>query len=491
MVRVRFAPSPTGPLHIGGVRTALYNFLLAKKTGGKLLLRIEDTDQTRFVEGAENYIIESLRWLGITFDEGQGVGGPHGPYRQSERLGIYGQYAQKLIDEGKAYYAFDTPEELDAMRERMQNAGVDPAYNGITRLQMKNALTLPPAETQKLLDNNTPHVIRVKVPQKEDIRFKDLVRDWVVVHSSALDDKVLVKADGMPTYHLANIVDDHLMEITHVIRGEEWLPSAPLHVLLYRLFGWDAPQFAHLPLLLKPEGNGKLSKRDGDLGDFPVFPLQWQDPATGNLARGFREDGYLPEALTNFLAFLGWNPGTEQELFSMDELTAAFSLERIHKAGARFDVAKAKWYNQQYLKHKSDEELSHFINHIDAIKIAHLMKDRVTFPSEMLTEAPFLTKAPTEYEQAVVESKWNDDAKRVIAAFAEDLKIYQGEFIADAIKAAFGTTAERLGIKQGKVLQALRLVITGLGHGPDLMLTMEILGKTETINRLERALTQL
>ncbi len=491
MVRVRFAPSPTGPLHIGGVRTALYNYLLARKLGGTLILRIEDTDQTRFVAGAEAYIIESLRWLGIEFDEGQGVGGPHAPYRQSERLQIYGQYAQKLIDEGKAYYAFDTADELDAMRERMQNAGVDPAYNGITRLQMKNSLTLPASQVQEMLQNKAAHVIRVKVPLKEEIRFKDAVRDWVTVHSSALDDKVLMKSDGMPTYHLANIVDDHLMEITHVIRGEEWLPSAPLHVLLYRLFGWDAPQFAHLPLLLKPEGNGKLSKRDGDLGDFPVFPLQWQDPTTGKIARGFREDGYLPEALTNFLAFLGWNPGTEQELFSVQELIEAFSLDRIHRAGARFDVAKAKWYNQQYLKHKSDADLAQFVAHPDALKIVRLMKDRVTFPAEMLTDAPFLTTAPTDYEKAVAETKWNDDAKKVIAGFVANLNAHHGEFSAEAAKEILGASAEQAGIKQGRILQALRLAVTGLGHGPDLMLTMEILGKTETIQRLERALTHL
>jgi glutamyl-tRNA synthetase len=351
MVRVRFAPSPTGPLHIGGVRTALYNYLFARKNGGKMLLRIEDTDQNRYVPGAEGYILEALQWGGIEIDEGQGVGGPHALYRQSERKGMYREYAEQLIAKGKAYYAFDTADEIEAMRKRLEEAGADAAqYNAITRLQMSNSLTLSADEVQQRIDNGDPYVVRIKIDPKQEIRFNDLIRGWVAVHASTLDDKVLLKSDGMPTYHLANIVDDHLMEITHVIRGEEWLPSAPLHVLIYQYFGWTTPQFAHLPLLLKPEGNGKLSKRDADLGGFPIFPLQWQDPVSGVVARGFREDGYLKEATVNFLAFLGWNPGTEQELFSMDELVEAFSIERIHKAGARFDITKAKWFNQQYLK---------------------------------------------------------------------------------------------------------------------------------------------
>ena len=352
-VRVRFAPSPTGPLHIGGVRTALYNYLFAKKMGGKMLLRIEDTDQTRYVAGAEDYIREALEWVGIKIDEGVLEGGPFAPYKQSERKDLYKDYAQQLIDSGKAYYAFDTSEELDLLRKTLEEAKVDNiSYNAVTRMQMKNSLTLSEEEVAQKLASGEPHVIRLKVPLKEEIRFKDLVRDWVAVHASTIDDKVLMKSDGMPTYHLANIVDDHLMEITHVIRGEEWLPSAPLHILLYRAFGWEAPQFAHLPLLLKPEGNGKLSKRDGLLGDFPVFPLEWKDPATNEISRGFREDGYFPEAVLNFLALLGWNPGTEQEIMSIDELSAAFSLESIHKAGARFDVNKAKWFNQSYLRAK-------------------------------------------------------------------------------------------------------------------------------------------
>ncbi|NBB20233.1 glutamate--tRNA ligase [Runella sp. CRIBMP] len=500
-VRVRFAPSPTGPLHIGGVRTALYNYLFARKNGGKMLLRIEDTDQNRYVPGAENYILEALKWVGIEIDEGQGVGGPHAPYRQSERKDMYRTYAEQLIAAGKAYYAFDTAEEIEAMRKRLEEAGADAAqYNAITRLQMTNSLTLSAEEVQQRIANGDPYVVRIKIDPKQDIRFKDIVREWVAVHASTLDDKVLLKSDGMPTYHLANIVDDHLMGITHVIRGEEWLPSAPLHVLMYQYFGWAAPQFAHLPLLLKPEGNGKLSKRDADLGGFPIFPLQWQDPTTETIARGFREDGYLQETIVNFLAFLGWNPGTEQELFTMDELIEAFSLERIHKAGARFDITKAKWFNQQYLKGKSDKELAAIleashnapaVSHDTLLKVCHLMKERVTFPQEILSETAFLFETPTEYEEAIVASKWNADAIKAITAYVEDLKIYEGDFLADSAKAIWAAAAERVGIKMGKVMQALRLAVTGAGHGPDLMLTMEILGKDEVISRLEKAISTL
>ncbi|AEI48599.1 glutamate--tRNA ligase [Runella slithyformis] len=500
-VRVRFAPSPTGPLHIGGVRTALYNYLFARKNGGKMLLRIEDTDQNRYVPGAEDYILEALKWVGIEIDEGQGTGGPHAPYRQSERKEMYRAYAEQLIAAGKAYYAFDTADEIEAMRKRLEEAGADAAqYNAITRLQMTNSLTLSAEEVQRRMANGDPYVVRIKIDPKQDIRFKDIIREWVAVHASTLDDKVLLKSDGMPTYHLANIVDDHLMGITHVIRGEEWLPSAPLHVLMYQYFGWTAPQFAHLPLLLKPEGNGKLSKRDADLGGFPIFPLQWQDPTTGTVARGFREDGYLQETIVNFLAFLGWNPGTEQELFSMDELIEAFSLERIHKAGARFDITKAKWFNQQYLKGKTDEALAAMleaqraergISHTALLKVCHLMKDRVTFPQEILSEAAFLFEVPAAYEETVVASKWNADAIKAATAFVEDLKMYEGDFIADSIKAIWTAAAERAGVKMGKVMQALRLAVSGAGHGPDLMLAMEILGKEEVINRLEKALQVL
>ena len=319
-VRVRFAPSPTGALHIGGVRTALYNYLFARKMGGKFLLRIEDTDQARFVPGAEQYILDSLAWLGISPDEGVGVGGPHEPYRQSERKDLYKAYADQLLADGKAYYAFDTSEELDAIRASFESQGSAFQYNSLTRVKLKNSIALAPAEVEQLISSGTPYVIRLKVPAKGEVRFQDSIRDWVHVHTSSIDDKVLMKSDGMPTYHLANVVDDHIMEITHVIRGEEWLPSAPLHILLYQAFGWKAPQFAHLPLLLKPEGNGKLSKRDADLGGFPVFPMEWTDPATGAVSKGFKQEGYLKEATLNFLAFLGWNPGTEQEMFSLTEL---------------------------------------------------------------------------------------------------------------------------------------------------------------------------
>lgn len=494
-VRVRFAPSPTGALHIGGVRTALYNYLLAKKLGGKMLLRIEDTDQNRFVQGAEEYIQESLQWLGITIDEGVGVGGPHAPYRQSERSAIYQQYAQQLIDAGKAYYAFDTTDELDAMRQTFESQGSAFQYNAVTRTRLKNSLTLSAEDVQAKIAAGDPYVIRLKVPAKEEIRFKDLIRDWVHVHSSTIDDKVLMKSDGLPTYHLANVVDDHLMEISHVIRGEEWLPSAPLHVLLYRAFGWEntMPQFAHLPLLLKPEGNGKLSKRDAELGGFPVFPLEWISPE-GVKAIGFREEGYLKEALINFLAFLGWNPGTEQEIFSMDELIEAFSLERINKAGAKFDINKAKWYNEQYLRQRSDEDLAQtYLADFDAdkaVKIVHLFKERVTFPQQITQEAKALFTAPTSYDEAVVASKWNDDAKKGIAAFKDALPAIEN-FVADDIKHALVAELEKLGIKMGKVMQALRVAVTGVGAGPDLMLSMEIMGKNEVITRLTTALEKL
>ena len=360
-VRVRFAPSPTGPLHIGGVRTALYNYLFAKKHGGDFLLRIEDTDQSRFVAGAENYIVDALNWCGIHVDEGVSAGGTKGPYKQSERKAIYRQYADQLIESKHAYYAFDTPEELTEMRERMKSAGMaSPQYNAVTRNSMKNALTLPAEEVKARLDRGDKYVIRIKMPRNEDVKFEDLIRGWVSVNTNNLDDKVLFKSDGMPTYHLANVVDDYLMNISHVIRGEEWLPSAPLHVLLYRSLGWESvmPKFAHLPLILKPDGNGKLSKRDGDRLGFPVFPTNWTNPETGEESSGYRERGYYPEAFNNMLAFLGWNPGTTQELFTMQELIEAFSLNRVGRAGAKFDFDKTKWFNQQYLRNQTSEDLA-------------------------------------------------------------------------------------------------------------------------------------
>lgn len=504
-VRVRFAPSPTGPLHIGGVRTALYNYLFARKMGGKMLLRIEDTDQNRFVPGAEDYIREALAWVGIEIDEGQGVGGPHAPYRQSERKAIYRAEAERLLAEDKAYYAFDTPDELDAMRKRLEAANAPAAqYNAITRMQMSNSLTLPASEVKRRIDAGEPYVVRLKTPRKEEVRLNDLIRGWVTVHSSAIDDKVLLKSDGLPTYHLANVVDDHIMGITHVIRGEEWLPSAPLHVLLYRYLGWEStmPQFAHLPLLLKPEGNGKLSKRDADLGGFPIFPLEWTDPFSGTVARGFREDGYLPAATVNFLALLGWNPGTEQELFTMDELIASFDLERIHKAGARFDIQKAAWFNHQYIREQPDEVLAPAVHKQateagfacsteKAVKIAALLKGRVNFASELFGEAKTIFYTPTEYDAAIASTKWNTDAVQAVTAFRDALLMFAGDFVADAIKHTLADALQRAGIKQGKIMQAMRLALTGSGVGPDLMLTMEIIGKDEVVKRLEQALNTL
>lgn len=503
-VRVRFAPSPTGALHIGGVRTALYNYLLARQKGGTMILRIEDTDQTRFVPGAEKYIIESLEWAGIKFDEGVGIGGPHAPYRQSERKEIYLEYANQLIASGNAYYAFDTEQELDAMRERLKAANVAiQQYNSITRMQMRNSLTLPPGEVKELLESGAPYVVRLKVPRKEEVRLNDLIRGWVNVHSSQIDDKVLLKSDGMPTYHLANVVDDYLMNISHVIRGEEWLPSAPLHVLLYRFLGWEEkmPQFAHLPLLLKPDGNGKLSKRDAVKFGFPIFPQTWTEEQTGEVSVGYREAGYLPEALINFLALLGWNPGTEKELFSMDELIREFSLERINKAGARFDIQKAQWFNQQYLRAKTDDELASYLMESlsrekisctkeKAIKIAGIMRDRITFPADLWEHGKYFFAPPTSFDESVVNKKWNDDAVRVLSSF-RDAVAGLPAFSATEAKATLEQVTTSLGIGSGKIMQALRVAITGAGGGPDLMMIMEIIGKDEVVNRLSTALKVL
>ncbi len=503
-VRVRFAPSPTGALHIGGVRTALYNYLLARKYNGNMILRIEDTDQTRYVPGAEDYIQQALQWVGITIDEGLGVGGPHAPYRQSERKPIYREYAQRLVDEGNAYYAFDTEQELDAMRERLRTAGVNsPQYNSITRIQMRNSLTLPVDEVESLLKAKTPFVIRLKVPRKEEVRLNDMIRGWVMVHSSQIDDKVLMKSDGMPTYHLANVVDDYLMKISHVIRGEEWLPSAPLHVLLYKYLGWEAdmPQFAHLPLLLKPSGDGKLSKRDADQMGFPIFPLDWTDPNTNEKAAGFRESGYLAEALVNFLAFLGWNPGTTQEIFSMDELVAAFSVERIGKAGTKFDIHKAQWFNQQYLRAKTNEELADYLlasltlegitcPRDKAVKIVAVMKERAVFPKDFWEQGQFLFFAPTTFEETVVNKKWNEDATKVLLAYREAL-LHLSTSDATVFKSTLDEVTHQLGIGTGKILQALRLSVTGAGAGPDLMMIMEIIGRDEVVKRIGYALEHL
>lgn len=503
-VRVRFAPSPTGALHIGGVRTALYNYLLARKYKGTMILRIEDTDQTRFVPGAEDYIVKSLAWAGIEIDEGVGKGGPHSPYRQSERKPIYQEYAQKLVDEGNAYYAFDTPQELEATREQLKAKGISNfQYDSITRMQMKNSLTLQKDEVKQKLSAGEPYVIRLKVPGNEEIRLNDLIRGEVVVDSSQIDDKVLMKSDGMPTYHLANVVDDYLMKISHVIRGEEWLPSAPLHVLLYKYLGWEnqMPQFAHLPLLLKPDGNGKLSKRDADKMGFPIFPMNWIDPLSGEQAKGYKESGYLPEALINFLAFLGWNPGTTQEIFSMNQLIETFTIERIGKAGAKFDILKAQWFNQQYLKAKSDEELIPYLldslaaekiecSHEKALKICVVMKERVTFPQDFWLQGKFFFQAPTSFDEQVIAKKWNDETVKVLAAYRDELGKL-AVVTSDVAKSTLETVTAKLGIATGKILQPLRVSITGGASGPDLMITMEILGREEVMSRIEYALKNL
>jgi glutamyl-tRNA synthetase len=504
-VRVRFAPSPTGALHIGGVRTALYNYLFAKKMGGKFLLRIEDTDQTRFVPGAEEYIQKSLEWLGISPEESPWNPGDCGPYRQSERKPMYMQYAMDLVEKGHAYYAFDTSEDLDAMRERLTAARVvSPQYNSITRTQMKNSLTLPEDEVKERLASGDPYVIRIKIPRKEEVRLNDMIRGWVMVHSNTLDDKVLMKSDGMPTYHLANIVDDHLMGITHVIRGEEWLPSAPLHVLLYKYFGWEdtMPQFAHLPLLLKPDGNGKLSKRDADKHGFPIFPMDWTDPNTGEKAAGFKEGGYLPEAFLNFLAFLGWNPGDHREIFSLDELVEAFSIERIGKSGTKFDINKAKWYNEQYLRDRSDEELATFliadvekegltVEASKAAQIVAIMKERATFPSDLWNEGKFMLIAPTAFDESIASKKWNSDVVTVLNAYKVKLANAGEELTMESAKSLLEAAAEENEIKIGKVMQAVRLAVTGVGAGPDLMAVFTIIGKVELAKRITFALETL
>ena len=503
-VRVRFAPSPTGPLHIGGLRTALYNYLLARQSNGTMILRIEDTDQTRYVPGAEEYNLESLKWAGINIDEGIGTGGPFSPYRQSERKPIYAKYAHLLIDKGYAYYGFDTEPDLEKMRERLKSAGDDhQQYNSTSRLQMRNSLTLGEKEVKEMLRANTPHVIRLKVPPDEELIVNDLIRGSIKVNSSQVDDKVLIKSDGMPTYHMANVVDDYLMKISHVIRGEEWLPSAPFHVLLYKYLGWEheMPQFAHLPLLLKPNGEGKLSKRDADQMGFPIFPLNWTDPRTAEVAKGFRESGYLPEALINFLAFLGWNPGTPQEIFSLSELTEAFSIDRIGKAGTKFDIHKAQWFNQQYLRAQSDEELSSYLLESlkaenifcpkdKALKICAAMRERVTFPADLWNQGKFFFYAPTVFDQSVVLKKWNDDSIKVLRAFSEQIAT-SPSITAEAAKATLEGVTGRLGIATGKILQALRVALTGGASGPDLMMTMEIIGKEEVVNRIDFALSTL
>jgi glutamyl-tRNA synthetase len=504
-VRVRFAPSPTGGLHIGGVRTALFNYLYAKANNGKFILRIEDTDQSRFVEGAEEYIVEALGWCGIKPDESPQVSGPHAPYRQSERKKIYKDYALKLVDEGKAYYAFDTPEELDQLRAKLQSSGmVNLNYNAASRMTMKNSFTLSEEEVNRRINNGEPYVIRVNVPVKEDIRFNDLVRDWVMVHSSTMDDKVILKSDGLPTYHLANVVDDYLMEITHVIRGEEWLPSAPLHVLLYKYLGWESsmPKFAHLPLILKPDGNGKLSKRAADKAGIPIFPMKWGDPVTREISAGFKDAGYLPDAFVNFLALLGWNPGTEQELFSINELIEVFSIERIGKSGTKFDIEKAKWFNQQYLKKVPEQSLANqvksdlFSKHeieatIDVcLGIVELLKERVTFPHELAQNALYIFKSPMVFDQKVIRKKWNDESERALKIYAEVLSTID-IITPEEAKEILQQEMEKAEINPGKIMQVLRVAITGAAGGPDLMGIIALMGPKATSERILQSIDTL
>lgn len=499
-VRVRFAPSPTGALHIGGVRTALYNYLFARQHGGDLVFRIEDTDTHRFVPGAEEYIIESFKWLGIKFDEGVSFGGNHGPYRQSERRDIYKKYVNQLLDADKAYIAFDTPEELDVKREEIKNF----QYDAKTRVLMRNSLTLSKEEVDKLIAEGKQYVVRFKIEPGEAIHVKDLIRGDVRIMSDILDDKVLYKsADELPTYHLANIVDDHLMEITHVIRGEEWLPSAPLHVLLYRAFGWEEtmPQFAHLPLLLKPDGKGKLSKRDGDRLGFPVFPMEWHDPKTGEVSSGYRESGYFPEAVINFLALLGWNPGTEQELFTLDELVKLFDITKCSKAGARFDFQKGIWFNHEYMLTKSNEEIaSDFApivkeNGIEETmeritKVVSMMKDRVNFVNELWPLCSFFFIAPTEYDEKTIRKRWKDNSAQVMSELADVIESID-DFSIENQEKIVESWIESKGYKLGDVMNAFRLTLVGIGKGPGMFDITNFLGKEETLKRLRRAIELL
>ena len=525
-VRVRFAPSPTGPLHMGGVRTALYNYLFAKKHGGDFILRIEDTDQNRFVPGAEQYIIESLKWCGIEPNEGVGFGdGEHKPYRQSERKEMYRQYAEQLVKSGNAYYAFDSNEELDEMRKRMEAAKATFSYNAITRQNLKNSLVLSEDETNKKIAAGEHYVIRIKIPRNEEVRLHDHIRGWVVVNSSQMDDKVLFKSDGMPTYHLANVVDDYTMKITHVIRGEEWLPSAPLHVLLYRYLGWESvmPEFAHLPLLLKPDGNGKLSKRDGDRLGFPVFPLQWEDPATKEISSGYREKGYFADAFINMLALLGWHSSGNKEIFSLEELVNEFSLERVSKSGAKFDPEKTKWFNQQYLRMRSDEELADIFlpvvkgklsvvgSQLSEIKyvtsVCKLIKEKANFVNEFWSLGSFFFIAPEVYDADVIKKRWNEKSKNFILELAKAYHEQEGndnlkqmsispdignlKVAAEIFESIFKDTCEKLGVKTGEVMQLFRVCISGVAGGPALFETTALLGKDEVVKRLNTAVEKI
>ena len=499
-VRVRFAPSPTGALHIGGVRTALYNYLFARQHGGDMIFRIEDTDSNRFVPGAEEYIIESFRWLGINFDEGVSFGGEHGPYRQSERREIYKKYVGQLLESGKAYIAFDTPEELEAKRGEIQNF----QYDASTRLLMRNSLSMPKEEVDRLIAEGQQYVVRFKIEPGEAVHVDDLIRGDVKIMSDILDDKVLYKsADQLPTYHLANIVDDHLMEVTHVIRGEEWLPSAPLHVLLYKAFGWEdtMPRFAHLPLLLKPEGKGKLSKRDGDRLGFPVFPLEWHDPKTGEVSAGYRESGYFPEGVINFLAFLGWNPGTEREMYSLDELVPLFDITKCSKAGARFDYQKGIWFNHEYILQKTPSEIAELFapivkaNGVETsiervTKVVEMMKDRVNFVKELWPLCSFFFVAPTEYDEKTRKKRWKEDSAQAMGELATLIEELD-DFSVEAQEKAVHEWIEQKGYKLGNIMNAWRLTLVGEGKGPGMFDISAFLGKEETLARMKRAIETL
>ena len=501
-VRVRFAPSPTGPLHMGGVRTALYNYLFAKKHGGDFIIRIEDTDQTRYVPGAEHYILDSLKWCGIEPTEGVGYGGKHEPYRQSERKPMYKAYAVELIEKGWAYYAFDTPEELDNIRKQAELAKMPNwQYNSISRMTLKNSLTLPADDVAARLEKGEPFVVRFKMPRNEEVRFQDIIRGWVVFSTNELDDKVLYKSDGMPTYHLANIVDDHTMEISHVIRGEEWLPSAPLHVMMYRAFEWEAPLFAHLPLILKPDGNGKLSKRDGDRLGFPVFPLQWTDPETGNISSGYRESGYLPKAFINMLLLLGWAPSNNQEIFTMDEMVEAFTIERVGKSGSKFDPEKTKWFNQQYMRNTPRAELAEMI--MPAIQergydvcaeyvegVIELMLERAVFPKDLL-DGEYLFVDPTSYDEEAVSKRWkvgeSSDILRKWSSVLEALEPFTVESIDAAMKQFLADNS----LGMGAVMPLFRLALTGVLTGPGASHVAALVGKEYVLPRIQNCIEKL
>jgi glutamyl-tRNA synthetase len=495
-VRVRFAPSPTGPLHIGGVRTALYNYLYARQHNGKFLLRIEDTDQRRFVEGAEEYINSSLAWLGLDVDEGVIEGGDYGPYKQSERMDKYSTYAHQLVKDGYAYYAFDSPKEITEMRAKQKANNMSEKYDATSRMNMKNSLTLSGDEVKERLDRGDKYTVRIKLPRNEEIRFEDEIRGWIVFNSGQLDDKVLVKEDGLPTYHLANIVDDHLMDISHVIRGEEWLPSAPLHVMLYRYLGWEdtMPKFAHLPLILRPDGKGKLSKRDGDKLGIPVFPLNWTAP-DGEMSTGYRESGFTPAAVINLLAMLGWHPTDNQEIFSLEELIKAFTLEKVSKSGAKFDMDKAKWYNHHYLMTADNGELRAMIDdQVTGIHTAkgeeylssviNLLKEKVSFASDILPLGQYFFENPASYDEKVQRKKWNKEVEANIRGYIDGL-VSQNKATAEEMEDYLTTYTEEAGINKGSLMQPLRWVVSGQAGGPPIFDMLALIGLAEIAARLE------